>query len=91
MTKLISGPAVIGCPEYLSDRNVSGHAAHVVRMSQRVLKPAQSHRIPRRLFTTEGLQQQFKVACDKLNYADKSPPRHIELHKWAIREVASDY
>eukprot|EP00959_Pyramimonas_sp_CCMP1952_P153843 3218446-Pyramimonas_sp.AAC.1 len=91
MAQPTSGPAVIGCPGNLADRNVSDRAAHVVCISQRALKPARSHRIPRRLFEAQGFQQQLKVVCDKLSNADKSPPRQIELRKWAVREVALDY
>eukprot|EP00959_Pyramimonas_sp_CCMP1952_P016630 352629-Pyramimonas_sp.AAC.1 len=91
MAQPTSEPAVSDYPAYLADRNVSDHAAHVVRVSQRTVKPAQSNRIPRDLFESEGYQQQLKAVRDKLNYADKSTPRQTELHKWSIREVASDY
>eukprot|EP00959_Pyramimonas_sp_CCMP1952_P447092 9360916-Pyramimonas_sp.AAC.1 len=73
MTQFTSEPYVSGCPEYLADRNVSDHAAHVAHMSPRTPKPAQYHRIPRHLFESEGFQQQLKAACDKLNFADKRP------------------
>eukprot|EP00959_Pyramimonas_sp_CCMP1952_P340574 7133264-Pyramimonas_sp.AAC.1 len=90
MAQLTAEPGAIDCPERLAETNVSDHAARAVKITQRSLRPAHAHRVPRHLFESDEFQKQLKIVCDKLNYADKSPPRKIELHKWAIREVAAD-
>eukprot|EP00959_Pyramimonas_sp_CCMP1952_P148336 3103449-Pyramimonas_sp.AAC.1 len=61
MPQLTAEPGVIDCPERLAESNVSDHAARVAKITQRVLRPACAHRIPRHLFESEEFQEQLKT------------------------------
>eukprot|EP00959_Pyramimonas_sp_CCMP1952_P341463 7153114-Pyramimonas_sp.AAC.1 len=57
MTQLTAEPGVIDCPGRLAETSVSDHAAHVVKITQRVLRPAHAHRTSRHLFESEEFQK----------------------------------
>eukprot|EP00959_Pyramimonas_sp_CCMP1952_P205660 4300833-Pyramimonas_sp.AAC.1 len=72
MAQITSEPSVADCPEALADCCVSDHAAHVVRLTQRLAKPRKQQRIPRHPFEAVGYRQQLEAARSKLDCQQKS-------------------